>query len=104
QDTILLILLPVKKEYSYQNEYLKNRFDKDLGLNNFIEFRMMDSPESFTIHSNTGEALFSIGLNEDARRLTPVYYEIYLWIIAFIFSYLCINSFAKYLWNKGEWL
>ncbi len=104
EDITLLVLLPVKKEYSYQNEYLRNKFNEDLGLNGFIEFKMMDSPESYTIHSNTGEALFSIGLNEDALRLTPVYYEIYLWIIAFIFSYLCINSFAKHLWNKGEWL
>lgn len=100
----LVTLLSIRKEYNYQNEYLRNRFADQLGFPDYIELSNHVNEGDYAVKDSEGKVLFMIAVNSQKFSLTPVYYEVGLWILAILFLYLSVNSFAKFLWNKGEWL
>jgi two-component system, NtrC family, nitrogen regulation sensor histidine kinase NtrY len=100
----ILVLLSIKKEYNYQNEYLKNQFSSKLGFPDYIELSTQSKSNTYPIKDTGGTTLFNIGINEQTLIRTPIYYMVLVWMLAFFFLYLSINSFARHLWSKGEWL
>ncbi len=103
-DTKVLCLIPIKKEYHYQNEYLKNRFSQTWDFPDYVELGTTSTKDGFLINDLSDKPLFSININEEKLKQSPFNIEIGLWLLAIVFCYLSVNSFAKYLWNKGEWI
>jgi two-component system, NtrC family, nitrogen regulation sensor histidine kinase NtrY len=98
----VICLFNVYKDYSYQNEYLTNRYNPDLKIKDYVEINSFVKNKGFIIKDLVGKNLFSISINSDKYYSDPSLLIIYIWILFFIFSYLTVNSFAKYLWYKGE--
>lgn len=98
----ILNLLAIYKEYNYQNEYLINKYNPRLGVKDYIEINSFVKDKGFIIKDLTGKNLFSISINVEKYNANPSPIIIIGWILIFIFSYLTVNGFAKYLWYKGE--
>lgn len=101
-DAVVLALLPIKFEYNYQNEYLKNKFSSKFNIPDYFDVEPVVQNEGYLVKDKYENGLFKLKINEEKYKASPSYLQILLWIIIFIFSYLCINSFSKYLWYKGE--
>lgn len=98
----ILNLLTVYKEYNYQNEYLINKYNSKLGVKDYIEINSFVKNKGFIIKDLSGKNLFSISINIEKYNANPSTLIIIGWLLIFVFSYLTINGFAKYLWYKGE--
>jgi signal transduction histidine kinase len=98
----VLCLFNVKQEFNYQNEYLKNEFNPILHVANYMEIHPLTHQQGLLIATNKEQGLFKLQINNQKYYENPSQLEILLYIILFIFAYLCINNFAKYLWQKGE--
>ncbi len=98
----ILNLFTVYKEYNYQNEYLTNKYNTRLGVKDYIEINSFVKNKGFIIKDISGKNLFSISINVEKYNANPSTLIIIGWLLIFIFSYLTINGFAKYLWYKGE--
>lgn len=98
----ILNLLTVYKEYNYQNEYLTNKYNSKLGVKDYIEINSFVKNKGFIIKDLSGKSLFSISINVEKYNANPSTIIIIGWLLIFIFSYLTVNGFAKYLWYKGE--
>lgn len=98
----ILCLFNIYKEYSYQNEYLNNKYNSYLNIKDYVEINSFVKNKGFIIKDLEGKSLFSISINPDKYYKDPSLLIIFIWILFFIFGYLTINSFAKYLWYKGE--
>lgn len=102
KDTKVLLLLNVKNQYSYQNEYLKNKYSNNFSIPEYVEIELLSNNLGHVIKDSKGNQLFKIVVNEDKFNSSASYLKITIWILTLIFAYLCINSFVKYLWYKGE--
>jgi hypothetical protein len=100
----IFLLFNIYKEYNYQNEYLVNRYNPSLGVRDYIEINSFVKNKGYIIQDASGKNLFSISINKEKYNANPATLIIIGWILIFIFCYLTINSFAKYLWHKGETL
>lgn len=98
----ILNLFNVYKEYNYQNEYLINRYNKKLRVKDYIEINSFVKNKGYIIKDRSGKNLFSISINEEKYNANPSVLIVIGWLLIFVFSYLTINGFAKYLWQKGE--
>ena len=98
----ILNLLNVYKEYNYQNEYLSNKYNPRLGVRDYIEINSFVKNKGYIIKDLSDKNLFSISINIDKYNANPPTLIIIGWILIFVFSYLTLNGFATYLWNKGE--
>ncbi len=100
----VFLIFNVYKEFNYQNEYLVNRYNPRLGVSDYIEINSFVKNKGYIIQDASGKNLFSISINEEKYNANPATLIIIGWLLTFIFCYLTINSFAKYLWHKGETL
>lgn len=100
----LFSLFNIYKEYNYQNEYLTNKYNDRLGVKDYIEINSFLKQKGYIIKDIDGKNLFSISINTIKYKQNPSLLIIFCWLLIFVFSYLTVNSFAKYLWFKGETL
>lgn len=98
----VFLLFNIYKEYNYQNEYLQNKYNPVLDIKEFVEISSFEANSGYIIKDLEGKNLFNVKINLEKYYQNPSIALILTWILLFIFSYLTINSFAKYLWNKGE--
>lgn len=102
KDSKVLLLLNIKNQYSYQNEYLKNKYNKNFKIPEYIEIELLSNSKGQIIRDSNENELFKIVVNEEKFNSSVSYLKISIWILILIFAYLCINSFVKHLWYKGE--
>lgn len=95
-------LLNIYKEFSYQNEYLINKYNSKLNIKEYVEINSFVKNKGYIVKDLSGKNLFSISINTEKYNSDPSLIIVLTWVLFFIFSYLCINSFAKHLWQKGE--
>lgn len=102
QDSKVLILINIKNQYGYQNEYLKNNYSKNFDIPDYVNIELLSNQNGEVITDSNGQKLFRIVVDDESLNSSPSYIQLLLWILIFIFSYLCVNSFVKHLWYKGE--
>jgi nitrogen fixation/metabolism regulation signal transduction histidine kinase len=99
-----IFFIPVKAQYPFQNQYLQNRFDKDLLKDNNVDLADFTDKEVYNIHSVDGNYLFSVKLNGNKVNHQFYDYEISIWILTFICACVLINNIANYIVDKKSLL
>jgi len=98
----ILALINIKNQYGYQNEYLKNKYNKNFDIPDYLDIELLSNNKGEIIKDSHDQALFRIVVNVDKLKSDPSNILLIIWILIFVFAYLCINSFVKHLWYKGE--
>lgn len=98
----ILCLFNIHREFSYQNEYLINKYNPKLNIKEYVEINSFVKNKGYIVKDLSGKSLFSISINTEKYNRDPSLLIVFTWVLFFVFSYLSINSFAKHLWQKGE--
>ncbi len=87
-------LYQVKSEYPYENDFLKNDFQKDLRLPNSTELLAGSTPGAYSIYDWEGIYLFSVKFNKEELRFSQLekYFSPAMIFIFFIAILLFIDS------------
>lgn len=77
-DFSVIFLIPVKTNYTVQNQYLQNAFYKDLLKDNNIEIADFTDKSIYSIHSINDTYLFSVKVNDNEVNYRFFYFELVL--------------------------
>jgi two-component system nitrogen regulation sensor histidine kinase NtrY len=100
-DFSVIIFIPVKNAYSYQNEYLQNIFAPELLHDNNIEIADFTDQNVYAIHTYNNTYLFSVKLKANDLNQLFAFVQILLWISGMLLLCVLTNSLAKYVAKKG---
>lgn len=97
-----IFLIPVKINYPFQNQYLKNKFAPDLLEDDNIEIADFTDSNVYGIHSSINNTyLFSVRLNKNQVNYRFFYFELVAWLLTFITLCVLIHNICKYFVTKG---
>jgi signal transduction histidine kinase len=96
-----IFFIPVKLDYPFQNQYLRNVFAKNLLRDNNIEIAAFYDKNIYEINSITGKYLFSVKVNPNQVSHRFFYFEIGVWSLCFIVLCLLINNCCNYIAVRG---
>ncbi|MEN9369641.1 MAG: hypothetical protein RI952_506 [Bacteroidota bacterium] len=86
----LFLLIPIKRAYSYENEYLKNKFEERLKIPDYISLNEKDAYDKSIIKDLNGKEIFTISISEPKLKSHHFYFEIVCEILAFLFTIAAI--------------
>ncbi|MFB2120458.1 ATP-binding protein [Parapedobacter sp. 2B3] len=96
-----LFLIPIKSDFQKNNEYLQDRFSKNLIETNNLEIADYDDHLIYNIRSITGEYLFSVKLNDGRHDTFFSKLELAIWILAGLSVVLLLNIMCIWLSRRG---
>ncbi|WP_299353071.1 ATP-binding protein [Mucilaginibacter sp.] len=99
----VIFLIPVKVNYAVQNQYLQNSFAKDLLKDNNIDIADFTDKNTYAIHSTSNTYLFSVKVKYNEINYRFFYFELVIWLLAFIVVCTLVQNICTYLANKGYW-
>ncbi len=91
-------LIKLKNLYSYENDYLKNKFAEDFELSSQITIEEGIDTDEFAVFSRKGNYLFSLKQNPNEVPQFSVYVSWFFWILAFL---LFFYSYIRQDWFWG---
>jgi two-component system nitrogen regulation sensor histidine kinase NtrY len=91
--------IPVRSDYLYENQYLKDVFDGDIISSDNLEIAALNSGNVHTIRNIDGKYLFSVQLKPSA--VTIFYPELILWILTVISACILMNIICTWIAFKG---
>ena len=97
----VLFLIPIKSDFQKNNEYLQNRFSKNLIETNNLEIADYDDHLIYNIRSITGEYLFSVKLAEGRHDTFFSKLELAMWMVAGFSAILLLNIMCSWLARRG---
>jgi len=97
----VVCFIPVKADYPYQNEYLKNDFAKDLLASNSLEIANLNDKEVYNVRNLESKYLFSVKLKSDASPSFYVAIELGMWILSVLFGLLFLTHLSVSIAEKG---
>ncbi len=100
-DFFVVVFIPVKNNYSYQNQYLQNIFSPDLLHDNNIDIADFMDQDVYAIRTSEGKYLFSVKLKADDPNHLFGLVQILLWISGLLLLCALTNSLAKRVAAKG---
>jgi signal transduction histidine kinase len=100
-DFSVLCFIPIKSEYPYQNEYLRNNFAKDLSASNSLEIASFEDKDVYNIRNFEGKYLVSVKLNSNTPPSFYVALELAMWILSILFLLLFLSSLCVSIAGKG---
>jgi two-component system nitrogen regulation sensor histidine kinase NtrY len=96
-----IFFIPVKIDYPFQNQYLKNTFSQNLLDDNNIEIADFTDRNIYEIHSSDHTYLFSVKVKVNQVSHKFFYFEVAVWALCFIILCLFVHNICKYIANKG---
>ena len=100
-DFSAIFFIPVKINYAFQNQYLKNTFVPNLLRDNNIEIADFTDKNVFEIYTTNHSYLFSVKLKPGEINLTFLYTELALWVLTLLCLCLLMRNICYYIANKG---
>ena len=102
-DFTVLFLINVKKNYSIENQYLKNIVRPDLSPSGVLDIASFNESVNNvrSISNLDGKFLFSVKLTSNNTRNVFSSIEVALWIIGLFFICVFVNSVSSMLADKG---
>ncbi|MBO5849806.1 MAG: hypothetical protein J6Q47_00805, partial [Paludibacteraceae bacterium] len=94
----VVALIKLKNSYSYENDYLKNKFAEDFELSSQIKIEEGIDTDEFAVFSRKGNYLFSLKQNPNEVPQFSVYVSWFFWILAFL---LFFYSYIRQDWFWG---
>ncbi|RYU87869.1 sensor histidine kinase [Mucilaginibacter terrigena] len=99
-NTSVVFFIPVKTNYPFTNEYLKNIFAKDLTIDDNIAIADFTDKSVYAVHDVNNVYLFSLKLVKGVNHRF-FYFVIGFWLLAIFTLFILINNVARYLVNKS---
>ncbi|HTE00525.1 MAG TPA: ATP-binding protein [Mucilaginibacter sp.] len=96
-----IFFIPVKINYPFQNQYLRNTFAKNLLDDTNIEIADFTDKNVYEIHSTDQSYLFSVKIIENQVSHKFFYFEAGVWALCVMVLLLLIHSICNYIANKG---
>ena len=97
-----IYFIPVKISYEIQNQYLQNKFTKDLLDDDNIEIADFTDNNVYGIHSSINNTyLFSVKVKQGEVNHRFFYFELISWLLTFITLCVLVHAVCKYLVEKG---
>ena len=100
-DFSAIFYIPVKINYTFQNQFLKNTFATNLLNDNNINIADIADRDVFAIHSTDHTYLFSVKLNKGETNLSFFYLEVTLWVLTLLTVCLLVRNICSYIAAKG---
>src|SRR3569833_3164243 len=99
----VIFFIPVKFDYRFQNEYLKNTFATDLLKDDNIEIADFTDKPVYDVHSSVDnhKYLFSVKLKPGEVNHTFFYYEITIWLLTLLCFCVLMHNICSYVASKG---
>lgn len=97
----VVCFIPVKSQYPYQNEFLKNRISSDLLSSNSLDIAGFNDKDVYTIRNLNGKYLFSVKLNTSYRQSFYTWSELIMWIFSIISGLIFLTSLSSEIASKG---
>lgn len=102
-DIVVLGLIIIKTEYSYENEFLENNVNKAFNLPPYTKFSNVPETEGSIITNNNGEFLLSIIPEFRLKNSTLFLFISVFFYVAFIISlFIFIRHLAELYRNKSK--
>ena len=100
-DFSAIFFIPVKLEYAFQNQFLRNTFAIDLLKDNDADLADLTDKNVAEIHSINDTYLFSVKLKPGEVNLYYLYEELAVWILTLISLCILITNICNYICRKG---
>ncbi len=101
-DFSVIFFIPIKNNYSYQNQYLQNTFSPDLLQDDNIDIADFTEHNIYAVHSYTNAYLFSVKLNANDLNHVFAYVQILLWLSGMLLLCALVNTAADYVSKKSN--
>ncbi|RYE35676.1 MAG: HAMP domain-containing histidine kinase [Sphingobacteriaceae bacterium] len=98
----VLFFIPVKMEYSFQNQYLRNGFSMQLLDNDYITLASAQDKNSFKITSLNHQTLFHVKLKPNYRNSYFARAEVVLWSLSILVLFILVYNICTYIADKGH--
>ncbi len=97
----VLFFIPVKTDYTINNQYLKNQFSTQLLDNDYLDLTPSKGKKTFKITSLSQQALFYVKLKNRYHSNYFASLEIALWGFSILALFALVYNFCTYLADKG---
>lgn len=98
-----IFFIPVKQNYSYQNQYLQNTFSTDLISDNTnIELADFTDKRVYNIYTVNKTYLFSVKIKPGKVNRRSFYFEFTIWILTLITLCILVHNICNYFVLKGS--
>lgn len=97
----VLSYMPVMTRYTYQNEYLKNEFSRELISSNNLEMASLNDKDVLNIRNIEGKYLFSVKLKPDVTHNFYISIELWMWVLSVVFSLIFLTHLCVSLADRG---
>jgi two-component system nitrogen regulation sensor histidine kinase NtrY len=102
-DFSAIFYIPVKFEYPFQNQFLRNTFATDLLEDNNIDIADFSDKPVFEIRSSTNQYLFSVKLKDGETNLDFFYFELAMWTSALLSLCVLIQNICLFIISRGHY-
>jgi signal transduction histidine kinase len=96
-----IFFIPVKLEYAFQNQFLRNTFAMDLLNDNSIDIADFTDKQVVEIRSINDTYLFSVKLKPGEVNLKYLYEELTIWTLTLISLCILVTNIGNYLCRQG---
>ncbi len=96
-----IFFIPVKLDYAFQNQFLKNTFAIDLLGDNSLEMANIADRNVVEIRSTDDSYLFSVKLKPGETNVYYLYDELAIWISTLVCLCILVTNICNYISDKG---
>ncbi|MGI4727171.1 MAG: ATP-binding protein [Janthinobacterium lividum] len=97
----VLFFIPVKMEYGFHNQYLRNGFSMQLLDNDYLTLANLHDKQTYKITNLNRQVLFGVKLKPDYRSNYFASLEVILWSLSIFVLFVLIYNVCTYIANKG---
>ncbi|GAA4101861.1 HAMP domain-containing sensor histidine kinase [Mucilaginibacter panaciglaebae] len=101
-DFSVIFLIPVKTNYTVQNQYLQNTFSKDLLKDNNIDIADFTDKDALAVRSVSKTSLFWVKVKSNEINYRFFYFELVLWLLTLLVVCVLVQNICSYLVNKDH--
>ncbi len=98
----VVCFIPVKANYPYQNQYLKNTFSPDFIAENSLDIAKITDKQVVNIRNSEGKYLFSVKLKSTITHTFYSKIEFWMWVLSIICGLVFINQLCIWIIQKGN--
>ena len=99
---VVVGLLRVRTDYGFENEIIRNGFDKDFRIPDDVGFITEENDSEYRVHNSMGTFLFSLSYPEEKSNTVFILIPLFLWLAIFILIIFLSNGIVRNFSAKGR--
>ncbi|MGB4776343.1 MAG: HAMP domain-containing sensor histidine kinase [Daejeonella sp.] len=96
----VICFIPIKANYPYQNQYLRNSFSPDISTVNDIEIAKLNDNQVFNVRNISGKYIFSLKLKLFVNDYHSPF-ELMMWVLSLVCGLIFLNYLCVWIVQKG---